>query len=316
VTAVGILLAGLAPVWIALAAALLVAGAMDGITDVAQNSHGLRVQRLYQRSVLNSFHALWSIGAVIGGLMGTAAAGLGVPLAVHLSISAVVFAGVAIGAYRFLLPGPEPVEIVSAPSVSTETSPVRVAHRYAKFGVIGALAIIAAAGALVEDAGSSWSAVYLTGSLDATASVAGLGFVSLVAAQFVGRLIGDRVIDRFGPRTTAIVGGLIAAIGMGTALAFPSVIGTIVGFGAAGFGVATVIPTAMHAADELPGFTRGTGLTIVTWLLRLGFLLSPPIVGAVADSAGLRTGLLVVPLAGILIVFCSPVLAKRLRPHG
>ena len=48
-------------------------GEHDAITDVAQNSHGLRVQRLYGRSILNSFHAVWSSGAVLGGLLGGAA---------------------------------------------------------------------------------------------------------------------------------------------------------------------------------------------------------------------------------------------------
>src|ERR671928_1397900 len=64
-----------APNWLGLPAALLVIGALDAIVDVAQNAHGLRVQRLYQRSILNAFHGIWSIGAVAGGLLGSAAAG-------------------------------------------------------------------------------------------------------------------------------------------------------------------------------------------------------------------------------------------------
>ena len=73
------------------------------------------------------------------------------------------------------------------------------------------------------------------------------------------------------------------------------------------------IPAAMHAADELPGFRAGTGLTIVAWLLRLGFLFSPPIIGAIADLSQLRYGLLLVPLAGLLVVFFAPVLATRVH---
>jgi hypothetical protein len=59
--------------------ALFLVGALDSIVDVAQNAHGLRVQRLYGRSIVNSLHGLWSIGAVLGGLMGSAAAGLSLP---------------------------------------------------------------------------------------------------------------------------------------------------------------------------------------------------------------------------------------------
>ena len=83
--------AAAAPNWAALAGALLLAGALDAIVDVAQNAHGLRVQRGYGRSILNAFHGLWSIGAVTGGLLGSAAAGLGVPLPVHLGVVALVF---------------------------------------------------------------------------------------------------------------------------------------------------------------------------------------------------------------------------------
>jgi MFS family permease len=96
---------------------------------------------------------------------------------------------------------------------------------------------------------------------------------------------------------------------MGLALSFPSVMGSIAGFGLAGFGVATLIPAAMHAADELPGFRPGTGLTIVSWLLRFGFLLSPPVVGAIADATSLRLGLLIVPAAGLLVMVFAGVLA-------
>jgi MFS family permease len=182
----------------------------------------------------------------------------------------------------------------------------------ARYGILAALVLIATAGALVEDAGSSWSAIYLSDSLGAVTTVAGLGFVALTGAQFIGRLLGDRLVDRLGQRAVARAGGVITAVGMGTALLVPSVPGTILGFAAAGLGVATLVPAAMHAADELPGLLPGTGLTMVSWLMRVGFLVSPPVVGAVADAASLRAGLFVVPLAGLLVLALAQVLAKRI----
>jgi MFS family permease len=292
--AVGILLAGLAPNALLLAGALFLAGACDAVVDVAQNAHALRVQRRYGRSILNSFHATWSAGSVLGGLMGSGAAALALPLPLHLGISAVVFIAVALVAYRFLLPGPEDAD--------REPAPAGTSVRWGKATLILlVLGVIASAGALIEDSGASWGAVYLTG-LGAAAGVAGLGFVALQALEFLGRLVGDRVVDRFGQRATARGGAVIVVVGMGLALAFPSVPVTIVGFGLAGFGVATLIPAAMHAADEMPGLPPGAGLTVVSWLLRIGFLCSPPIVGLVADATSLRVGLLVVPLAGLVVL--------------
>ena len=316
-TAVGLLLAGIAPSWAALAAGIFLAGAMDSITDVAQNSHGLRVQRLYQRSILNSFHAVWSIGAVTGGLLGAAAAQLDIPRGTHLSVSAVTFSLFALVAYKSFLPGAEPAEPVDPPHADpdhTTAAPTRSVARLGKWLVLGALVVIAASGALVEDAGATWSAIFLTDTLGASALLAGFGFIALQGMQFIGRMLGDRFVDRFGQRAVARTGGAIVFLGMGTALAFPSLVGIIVGFGLAGFGVATLIPAAMHAADELPGFRAGTGLTIVSWLLRLGFLVAPPAVGAIADLAGLRYGLLIVPLAGLLVLVFAQVLATRVRP--
>ncbi|MGN6240888.1 MAG: MFS transporter, partial [Cellulosimicrobium cellulans] len=98
--------------------------------------------------------------------------------------------------------------------------------------------------------------------------------------------------------------------------AFPTVAGTIAGFAAAGFGTATLVPAAMQQADEVPGLRPGTGLTLVSWLMRLGFLLSPPIVGLVADATSLRAGLLVLPLAGVVVVLLAGVLAPRRRSTG
>ncbi|CAL9659289.1 Inner membrane protein YbjJ [Streptomyces sp. enrichment culture] len=313
-TGVGVLAAGLADSVPVFAAALFLAGAMDAITDVAQNAHGLRVQRRYGRSIINSFHAIWSVGAVAGGSMAAAAIALDLSRGRHLLISAVVFAVAACAALRFCLPGPDTEpdgEETDAGDREPRRQPPAAALRTGY--VLAALVLIATAGTLVEDAGNSWAALYLSDALNAPVTLAATGYIALVGAQFVGRLLGDRLVDRFGQRAVARAGGLVAAAGMGLALAVPTVPGTILGFAAAGFGVATLVPAAMHEADELPGLKPGSGLTIVSWLMRLGFLLSPPVVGLVADAAGLRLGLLAVPLAGLLVVLLAGVLQPRRR---
>ncbi|MFJ5262446.1 MFS transporter [Streptomyces sp. NPDC088387] len=314
-TALGILAAGVARSVLVFAAALFLAGAMDAITDVGQNAHGLRVQRRYGRSIINSFHAIWSIGAVLGGSMAAGAIALDLSRGQHLAVSGVIFTVAACVALRFCLPGPEVEPAAESDAGKGERAAeagASTAGRRRTY-VLAALVLIAMAGALVEDAGSSWAALYLSDSLHATAVLAASGYIALVGAQFVGRLVGDRLVDRFGQRAVARVGGLVAAAGMGLALAVPTVPGTILGFAAAGLGVATLVPAAMHEADELPGLRPGTGLTIVSWLMRLGFLLSPPAVGLVADAAGLRLGLLVVPFAGVIVIALAGVLQTRRR---
>ncbi|OJF14789.1 MFS transporter [Couchioplanes caeruleus] len=320
VTTVATLAIPLAPHWAVFGAVLFVIGALDAIVDVAQNAHGLRVQRLYGRSILNSLHGVWSIGAVIGGLMGSAAAGLDIPLGIHLGISAATWSLVALIAYRSLLPGPEDAERESeaqdlaAADGHPGAPPARHGGRRSwgapAVRMLAALSALAAFGALVEDSGASWGALYLT-SLHASAAVAGLAVVVFQVAMTIGRLSGDRVVDRFGQRTVARVGAALAAVGMGAALAVPSVGTALAGFAFAGLGFATLVPAAMHAADELPGIPHGTGLTIVSWLLRIGFLLSPPLVGFVADLTSLRVGLLTVVVAGTATFVLARVFAHR-----
>lgn len=332
-TALGLIAASWAPVAAALALALLVAGACDAITDVAQNAHGLRVQRGYGRSIINSFHAVWSIGAVLGGSMAAAAIALEVPLRAHLAVSGTLFAATALVALRFALPGKDPENPASAVGAdgapgaadaasaaeaagtagAATSAPVMRPGRGRTAFLLGALVVIAIGGTLVEDSGNSWATLYLSRDLGAPAAIAATGFIALVGAQFVGRLLGDTLVDRFGQRTVARAGGGIIAVGMATALAVPSVPGTIAGFALAGLGSATLVPAAMQEADDLPGLRHGTGLTVVSWLMRLGFLVSPPLVGLIADHAGLRTGLLVLPVAGILVLVFSGVLSGRRR---
>jgi MFS family permease len=302
-----------APNWLGLAAALLVVGALDAVVDVAQNAHGLRVQRHYGRSIINAFHGVWSVGAVVGGLLGSAAAGLQVPLGGHLAASAVVFGAVAVAASRAMLPGRDEPD-----AVATDVPRERPRRRTA-VPALAVLGVLAACGAFVEDAGASWSALYLRTELAAGAATAGLGFVALSVAMTVGRLTGDRVVDRFGRRRVARAGGALTAAGMGLALALPSVPATLAGFALAGLGVATLIPAVYQAADELPGLPHGVGLAVINWLLRIGFLVSPPLIGVLADATSLRVALLSVVLAGVGALVLGRALPGRPpadRPGG
>ncbi len=309
VVAAGFVLVALVPSWWAFAAVLFLAGAADAIVDVAQNSHGLRVQRLYGRSIVNSFHGVWSIGAVLGGLMGSAAAGLRVPLLIHLLVAGALFSAIALVAYRFMLPGPDSPVSGASSAGSPRAFPRRAAWMLA---ALGSLALF---GALVEDAGASWGALFMTDVVGSPAAAAGLAFVALQVAMTVGRLLGDRLVDRFGQRTVTRAGGAVAALGMGVALAFPSAGTALLGFALAGLGTATLVPAAMHTADELPGLAPGLGLAIVSWVLRVGFLASPPLVGLVADHSSLRVGLLSVVLAGVGTLLLGRVLVNR-PAHG
>jgi hypothetical protein len=69
----------------------------------------------------------------------------------------------------------------------------------------------------------------------------------------------------------------------------------------------------MENADEIPGFAPGSGLTIIGWLLRVEFLLPPPVVKAIADATALRYGLIIVPASGLLVLLFARALSTRAK---
>jgi MFS family permease len=304
--AANLVLLGLAPSWVALATALFVAGSLDAIADVASNSHGMRVERRYGRSILNSLHGLWSVGAVVGGAMGAAAAGLGLAVGWHLAISGALFAALALGASRFLLPGLDDTERPA----STDQPPGR-RRRLGRLGLARravALGTVAALAQVMEDTGGTWGVVYLREDLGAAAAVSGLGFVALQAFQTLGRLLGDRAVTRYGDRAVARAGTTLAGGAMVAALAMPATASTVLALGVVGLGIGTLIPASMRSADNLPGLPRGVGLTVAGTVNRIAMLAAPPLIGIIADGYGLRAGLLVIPLAAALVLLLVQVL--------
>ena len=292
--AVNLSLIGLAPSWLALAGVLALAGALDSFADIGANAHGLRVERLYGRSILNSLHGVWSIGAVVGGAMGSAAAGLDVAVGVQLPAAAALFGTVALGASRFLLRGPD------------DAAPAGGGHVRLAYGIV-ALGLIAAMAQTMEDTTAAWGGVYLREELGAAAAVSGLGFIALQSTQTVGRLLGDRVVTRYGDRAVARAGATLAGVAMAVALAFPGIAITIVAFGLVGAGIGTLIPAAMRGADRL--LPNGMGLMLVGTVLRIALFVVPPLVGVMADATSLRAALLIMPAGALLVVALSRTLS-------
>ena len=318
VVALALLGAGLARSWLVLAVCLLVVGGTDSIVDVAQNAHGLRVQRRWGASIVTSFHASWSLGAVLGAAMGQALAGAGVGVGTHMVLTAVVLLVLSTGPLLagWFLPGydradREPDEIKefdNAPQVRSATSSRRV--RPVTILVLLVVGLVCAASMFPEDVAMNWSSLLLS-EQGASAGHVGLGLVALQGTMIVGRLVGDRIIDAVGQRAVIAWGGALVTLGMSIALLLSSVPGTLLGMAISGAGCAVAVPVTYSAADDVEGLPPGLGLTIVSWLARLAGLLAPPVVGRLADDHGLWVALAYGLLGGLIMVSCWPVLRRR-----
>ena len=321
VVALALLGAGLARSWLVLAVCLLVVGGTDSIVDVAQNAHGLRVQRRWGASIVTSFHASWSLGAVLGAAMGQAMAGAGVGLGTHMVLTAVVLLVLSVGPLLagWFLPGhdrddrtpDQNKELDDAPEMRPATSSRRVGP--VTILVLLVVGLLCAASMFPEDVAMNWSSLLLS-EQGAGAGHVGLGLVALQGTMIVGRLVGDRIIDAVGQRAVIAWGGALVTLGMSIALLLSSVPGTLLGMAISGAGCAVAVPVTYSAADDVEGLPPGLGLTIVSWLARLAGLLSPPVVGRLADDHGLWVALAYGLLGGLIMVTFWPVL--RRRPAG
>ena len=306
---------------LALAALLFGFGICDATADVGQNVAGTRVQDRSGKSIISRLHAFWSLGAASGGAIATWSAMSGNDFGLHLAVaSAVCLAVVSIGAW---LVGegaaPLPAEKLDDAHLNGSTpddaapTPKWTALRSAFVAVLP-LAAVATAGTAVEDLGQNWGGLAANQLAGLAAASAGIAYAVFLSSQTVGRFLWDAFIDRFGRARVAGAGsGLIAAGGVlvlvGGAIAEPVVL--IGGFSLAGFGCATLVPSAFAAAASLPGVSDGAGVTLVGWLMRMGFLVTSPAIGVAATGVGLQVALGLLVVFGAVAAACSPALKVR-----
>ena len=308
---------GLANSWAALALAFLVTGMFDSTMDAAMNAHSLGVQRQYGRSILQGFHGLWSIGNVAAGAAGAISAALGVPLAVHFAVAAVLLAcAVLVAGTRML-----PASVADAAPDGEVEEPVRFRDAGRLIRILLPIAMLGILCAVLQSSAQTWSAVYLSDVLLAPAGIAASAFVVYMTAMVVGRLTNDRWVDRWGSMAVVRGGAVIGAGGVllaMTAAPLASVPVAFLGFALVGFGSSSMFPVMVGAAGSRPGIPAGHGIAISTWLVRVGLILAPALIGASADAWGLAAALGIPLVAGVAIAILAPILTggpvRRLRP--
>jgi MFS family permease len=292
-------LLGVAGGWPALAAAFMLLGVLDVLMDVAMNAHGLQVQGHYPRSIFNAFHAWWSLGATAGGLVGTGAAALGVPIPVHLLVVGALVAVAVVIAGRWLLHEPQPAASGAEGVAAAPVSRLRL------LGALAPLAALSVAAAFVEDVPGSFGGIYMRDWLGTSAGVAGLAWVGFVGGMTAGRLLADRVVDTYGTKAVVRAGNACAATGLAIALLLNQPAAAVAGFTAVGLGASATIPTLFVFAGRRTD-RPADGIALVSWATRAGFLASPVIVGSIADAAGLPFGVALCAVAAALIAVAVP----------
>ncbi len=265
---------------IATAVGLFVYGIGTGVWDVSMNVEGAAVERGLGRAILPRFHAGWSLGSVTGAGLGVLVTAVGVPMAGHLALVAVLALAVLPATRSFLPVEPEEEDARSSAS----------AWREPRTLVIGLMVL---AFALTEGAANDWLALALIDGYDAPRWVGVLGFAGFVVAMTTGRLLGTLVLDRYGRvpvlRATAVLalaGLLLLVWGQ-----HPALVG--LGVLAWGLGASLGFPVGMSAGADDP-VRAAARVSVVSTIGYAAFLAGPPVLGFVGDRVGTLESLLVV----------------------
>jgi MFS family permease len=319
---VGVTTVGFASTVPALFAAFALLGLTDGVADISQNALMFDVQRLGERSVASRMHAVWSVGALVGTGVGTVAASLRIGVVAQtIGLAAVGLALIATARRATHgVPVAQAAAAAAATAVPSGTDAgappsVRPTPRLGLWVLIATTGLVVAT---IESVANEWSALTLRAGLGTSLAVAGLGPTSYAAAMLVGRLVGDRAIDRFGAVATARAGAaaVVAGAGGGLALAawldVPALL--LGGLIVAGVGTATLFPLMLAAGDRLDA--SGRGVAVASLGARAGYLVVPVVVGAVGDRFGLVVGFGLLPVAGAITLVVLPRALRAGRRAG
>jgi hypothetical protein len=260
-------------------AALFVCALGTSSVDVAMNTQGLEVERRSGGRVLSRLHAAHSLGVLGGGLGGTAAAALGVPVQTQLAATA------GLGLLAGWL---ATVPLRDAPRAA---GPSLVLPRGRLLGLGG----IAFCAFLVDGAANNWSAVHVRG-LGAGEGLAAAAFAAFASGLVVGRLVGDRGTPAHVLRRS----GLLAGAGLLIAMLSPTAAVAVTGWWLVGFGIAPVAPTVLRAAGGSPA-----SIAAVTTVGYFGSFTGPPLIGGLASLTGVPAALTVVLIAALAVAASS-----------
>jgi MFS family permease len=292
--------------YVTLCLAFVVFGACLSTQDVAMNSHAIVLEHEADKRYMSTFHAMFSVGALFGGVLGGFLAQQNKTIMWQCAFLTMLIFIANFCVRNMFLPA------------DLDKHPLEGKKKIKKpklFLIVGLLGTCAAVG---EGSAGDWGAILARDTFDATPFVSTLPYICFSAAMVIGRLFGDRAASKYGPMNLIVGGGLIAGIGLGGGLLVGGIGGVIFGWLAAGIGLSTVIPMLFSQAGEIAKtrfegqFAPSEGVAMVSGIAYFGFLVGPPTLGFLGDAVGLRWAMLVPAVLALVMALGSrPVLGSK-----
>jgi len=266
--------------YLGLLTVMLFYGMSASLFDVSINAEASEIERLANRPIMSGFHAMFSLGGMVGAGVGSTVPSLGLSPQQHLLGAAVVCGGVALVACSAML------RMQGPPATNAPLSLPR--------GPLALIGLLASMGMIGEGAMYDWSVLYTRQEVHADPSTAALAYASFSGAMAAGRFVGDWVRARLDGVRLMRLSGVVGVVGMLLALLVAQPWAALVGFALVGLGLANVVPVLFSAAGRVPGVSPAHGIAAVSAVGYLGMMAGPPMIGVIAEASSLTAGLFVV----------------------
>lgn len=284
------------PFWCAATACLAATG---NLFNISMNTQAGIVEREVGRTIMGSFHAVFSLMCLVASGVAVFASYLGIPPEWRL---AGVLA-VAVAAHLAFLPWlPKKHDA----AVKKERGRLRLPDATLLALGLAALVVIGCEGAI-----NNWVGVFYHDSLGAPPGQVKWGYCAVGAATALGRLVMDPLVNRFGAGRVFRAYSLMVAIGLSAAVlspflgisALPLVLTATAGYGVAGFGISALVPILYSRANKTASMPAGSALTFVSAMGFVGSFMASPAIGCIAARSSLSVALGVFAALILLCIF-------------
>ena len=289
--AVALFLPAAAPTLLLFILAAIAYGATIGSMDVSMNAHGLAVEHALKFPVMSFFHGGFSIGGMVGALVGAALL-IYLPPLVHIALaSGLCLIGILWAGTRLL-----PSAVDQGLSGEGFAWPTRATIW---LGLLCFLTLMAE-GSVID-----WAAIMLRQRFTLEANTAALGYGLFSAGMAFSRFTGDWLRLKFGAVSLVRISALLTAIGMVGAISVSEPAFAIAAFAIAGIGLGNIAPVLFAGGGRLEPDAPGRGIAAVTTLGYTGFLAGPPLIGFTAELTGLPLALGLTVIAALIIAVAA-----------
>ena len=277
-----------ANVW-QLALVLFCFGSARNLLNISTNAQAVGVQSLYPKSIMATFHGIWSLAGFAGAAVGSVMVFYNIGTAYHLVTVSVLLLIFSV----WFFSGTMYQEPIAQPKRKLFSLPEPALLKFA---------LICFASMACENTMYDWSGIYFEKVVHVPKAMATAGFVGYMIAMTSGRFLGDSLVNKYGIKLLLKFSGIFISSGLVIAVALPYPVTAAFGFIFVGFGVSCIVPMVFQIAGKSTTMSSGTALASISTIGYLGFLLVPPLVGYVAQLAGLQWSFGIIALLGILVV--------------